>query len=84
MAIAKGRPETGFRIALERATEEPLVYEGTLQTPEGEHAIRIEGDIVVGCDADVADKIRLLVRTAIRHAESDGRRPPLRITRWRP
>jgi len=82
--IAKGPPETGLRVTLDRTSTAPLVYEGTLETPTRAFAIRVEGDAVVGCEPDLAEKVRLIVRAALRHADADGRPAPPRITRWRP
>jgi hypothetical protein len=73
-----------MRIELELRSKEPLEYAGRVQTPDADHAIVFRGDDVQGAPPDLAEKVRLLVRAALRHAEADGRPPPPRIARWRP
>lgn len=41
-------------------------------------------DSVPPLSADLAERVRLLVRTAYRQAKSDGQPPARRIVRWRP
>ncbi len=84
MAIVGDRPESGMRIVLDRVREEPLEYAGRVQTPESDVEIVVVGDDVRGAPPELAEKVRLLVRSALRHAEADGRPPPARIARWRP
>jgi len=86
MAIAKGRPASGFRVELDRVSEAPLLYRGKVETPESEHPITVEGTdaSVVGVDPDLAERVRILVRSVLRHASADGRPAPPRIARWRP
>lgn len=84
MAIVGDRPENGMRIELERTSLDPLEYSGRVQTPDADHPIVVSGDEVRGVDEDLAERVRLLVRAALRHAEADGRPPPPRIARWRP
>lgn len=81
MVIAKGRPESGFRVALERDGE---AYAGMLETRDATFDVRVEGEVVLGCPPELEEKVRLLVRAALKHAEHDARPPPARITRWRP
>jgi hypothetical protein len=85
MAIVGDRPETGMRIVLDRIPGNTgEAYAGRLSTPTEDFDIRVEGDVVTGAPAELEEKVRLLVRTAVKHAEADGRPPPARIARWRP
>lgn len=88
-----------MRVALERPrdpADPPWIYEGAAHTPEASFPLRVsvEGDgaVVVTLapskegaapPQDLAEKVRLIVRTVHRQAKSDGEPPPLRITRWR-
>lgn len=96
MAIAGQRPETGARIELTRprraASEDaaPWTYEGHVHVPDASHPLRVtvaeDGTVEVALDggtADLAEKVRLIVRTSVRQAKADGDAPPLRIVRWR-
>jgi hypothetical protein len=95
MAIVGDHPQKGIRFILERAEEPsaaapPCVYEGAAFTPEMRYALRIVVDADGGatCDDgsvpdDLAEKARLLVRTMVRHARTEGTPPPRRIMRWR-
>lgn len=90
MAIVGDRPSHGVRFRLERALQpEPLVYEGQISTAERDFKVRAElladGDVAVTTDAgaDLAEKTRLLVRTVLRHAQTEGQAPPRLIQRWR-
>lgn len=84
MAIVGDRPESGVRIEVELHPGEPLEYRGRVQTPDADYAIVVIGDAVSGVSEELGEKVRLLVRAALRHAEADGRPPPPRIARWRP
>jgi len=84
MPIAKGPPESGFRVVLERVSTEPLAYEGRVETSAKKYEVRATEDEVSGAPHDLAEKVRLLLRAAIRHAKNDGRPAPDRIARWRP
>jgi hypothetical protein len=98
MGILGPHPETGVRIELERhdgASPPALVYGGVASTPGARHALTVTvgdgGSIDVALPADVgaahpelAEQVRLLVRTAMKHAASEGVPPPRRIVRWRP
>lgn len=90
MAIVGDRPAHGLRFRLERhEPESPLVYSGEIATPERDFAVRAEvspeGEIAVTTEGgpDLAEKTRLLVRTVLKHAASEGQPPPRRIQRWR-
>lgn len=93
MPIIGDHPERGVRFVLESATAlegAAARYVGAVYTPSEKYALDAsidgEGDVTVTSDApaDVAEKARLLVRTMVRHAESEGRPLPRRILRWRP
>lgn len=109
MAIIGERPETGVRIAVERPREggPPWSYAGTAAVPSAVFPVQVTvseaGDVDVVLSPageggalpppDLAEKIRLIVRTAYRQAKSDdeaqgssprGRGAPVfRIVRWR-
>lgn len=99
MPVAGDRPESGVRIALERPRDPecaPWTYAGAAHTPQATFPLRVvvkgDGEVVVTLDAadggeppppDLAEKVRLIVRTVQRQAASDGEPPPLRIARWR-
>jgi hypothetical protein len=72
------------------------LYEGAAFTPDARHALRIavdaEGNATWddggdGSARSVPDHIRetarLLVKTMVRHATTEGTAPPRRIMRWR-
>ena len=70
----------------------PWIYEGAAHTPDTSVPIRVtvseggEVEVVVASDevvGDLAERVRLIVRTAHKQAKADGEPPPLRITRWR-
>jgi hypothetical protein len=96
--IAGDRPETGVRIVVERdpsKPDAPWSYAGSAHVPEASFPIAVTVDaagtvaVTVGPAAgaaaprDLAEKVRLLVRTAYRQATADGEPPPWRIQRWR-
>ena len=93
MGIVGDHPETGVRIDVRRepADGPPWRYEGEAVTP-GERfrvaaVIAEDGAVSVelqsGAPAGLAEKARLLVRTAWKHAREDDAVPPRRIVRWR-
>ena len=95
MPVAGERPESGVRIALERPRGDapPFLYAGAAHLPEASFGLRAvlteDGQVEVTLDAapgvpgDLAEKVRLLVRTIAKQAKADGVAPPLRIVRWR-
>ncbi len=98
MAIIGERPETGVRIAIERPREggPPWSYAGAAVLPEASYPVRVTvteaGDVGVELSAatvgaappgDLAEKVRLIVRTVFRQAKSDDEPPAWRIVRWR-
>ena len=99
MPIAGDRPESGVRIAIERPRDEgpPWRYDGFVHTPDrsyglgatvseaGDVDVRIELDISLSEESlgSLAERVRLIVRTAWKQAKSDGEPPPRRIVRWR-
>jgi hypothetical protein len=94
VAIYGDRPESGIRIAIERvkaAEDPPWSYSGSAFLPDATFDLRVvvdgEGnvDVILGDDApaDLAEKVRLIVRTVYRQAKSDGEAPAWRIVRWR-
>lgn len=97
MAIVGDHPSHGVRFVLTQdddATVKPgeaprLRYVGDVFTPTERHRIELDvaedGSVEVRSEAppDLAEKARLLVRTVVRHARSEGTAPPRRIQRWR-
>ncbi|HEY8074997.1 MAG TPA: hypothetical protein VIF62_12825 [Labilithrix sp.] len=89
MPIAGDRPESGVRIAIERARDggPPWRYEGHAYTPHASADIRVvvqaDGAVDVDGPADLAEKVRLIVRAAFKQAAADGAPPARRIVRWR-
>ena len=98
MAIIGERPETGVRIAIERPREggPPWSYAGAAVLPEASYPVRVTvseaGEVGVELSAaaggaappgDLAEKVRLIVRTVYRQAKSDDEPPAWRIVRWR-
>ena len=94
MGIIGHKPETGIRIDVERpqAGGPPWRYRGTVATADAELAvgatITAAGEVQVelagaGGGADLAEKIRLILRSVHKHATQDGLPPARRIQRWR-
>jgi hypothetical protein len=98
VAILGERPETGVRIAVERPREggPPWSYAGAAVLPEASYPVRVvvseTGEVgvelAVSADgaappADLAEKLRLIVRTVYRQARTDNEPPAWRIVRWR-
>ena len=94
MGIVGHHPETGVRIEVQRAQADgpPWRYEGEAVTPSERFRVAAmigeDGGVSVelqsGAPAGLAEKARLLVRTAWKHAREDDAVPPRRIVRWRP
>ncbi len=93
MAIVGHLLENGVRVAVERRRAEgpPWDYEGEAAV-KGERfrlEARVDADGTVTVEltpeppTGLADKVRLIVRTAWKHASEDGVDPPRRIARWR-
>ena len=99
MPIASDRPETGVRIKIERdpaRAEAPYAYAGAAHVPEASFPVAVvvdgAGQVTVTVEPasdgtrpppDLAEKVRLLVRTTYRQAQADGAAPAWRIVRWR-
>jgi hypothetical protein len=98
VAILGERPETGVRIAIERPREggPPWSYAGAAVLPEASFPVQVTvseaGEVGVTCAAaadgtpppgDLAEKVRLIVRTVYRQAKGDEEPPAWRIVRWR-
>ncbi len=93
MGIVGDRPESGLRIDVARAPggEAPWTYRGEAVTPSAtfrlEATVSAAGAVVVeapDAPAKVADRARLLLRAAWKHAHDEDQPPPRRIVRWRP
>jgi hypothetical protein len=93
MTIVGTRPETGLRIDVERPRDggPPWRYEGQAVTPADTFGLvaTVEPDGAIGVELDsrapapLAEKARLLLRAAWKHAQDDDLPPPRRIVRWR-
>jgi hypothetical protein len=93
MGIVGHHPESGVRVDVERAREggPPWLYEGEAVTPASRFRLAAsvgdDGTVVVdldpGAPVALAEKVRLLLRTAWKHAEEDVACPPRHIVRWR-
>ncbi len=99
MGIVGERPETGVRIAIERPRDggPPWSYAGAATLPDAAFPAVVvvsdagEVDVTLAPSedggtappADLAEKIRLIVRAAYRQAKTDGEPPAFRIVRWR-
>jgi hypothetical protein len=93
MAIVGGRPESGLRIDVTRDMQggPPWRYRGEVVTPADAFALQASiseaGAVAVevaSAPAGVADRARLLLRAAWKHAHEEQQPPPRRIVRWRP
>lgn len=99
MPIAGDHPETGVRIHIERDKmrgDPPFRYRGSAFLPASAFPLEVtvdaEGTAVVTLSpneageappADLAEKVRLIVRTVHRQAKADNEPPAWRIVRWR-
>jgi hypothetical protein len=93
MSIIGQHPETGIRVDVERSASEgpPWRYEGEAVTPSARFriaaSVSVDGTVSVelqhGAPPGLAEKTRLLVRAAWKHAREDEAAPPRRIVRWR-
>ena len=99
MPIAGDHPETGVRILIERdkmREDPPFHYKGSAFLPDAAFPLEVtvdhEGTAVVTLSAndagqpppnDLAEKVRLIVRTVYRQAKADNEPPAWRILRWR-
>jgi hypothetical protein len=95
--IAGERPETGVRIHIERdksQSDPPWSYAGAAHVPEDSFPVVVtvdgQGEVTVSVSpssspppADLAEKVRLIVRTVFRQAKADDEPPAWRIVRWR-
>jgi len=93
MSIIGSTPESGIRIDVSRAREgaPPWRYEGEAVTSTARFTvvstISTEGEVLVELPPEapdgIAERIRLLMRAAFKHAREDAQPPPRRIVRWR-
>ena len=94
MGIIGEHPESGLRIDIAREREggPPWRYTGEAVTPEARMAMQavVEADGTVTVELAepspaVAEKARLIVRAAFKHAKEadEHAAPPRRIQRWR-
>jgi len=95
MGIIGERPETGVRIEVERPRDggPPFRYTGHAVTPDARVPVvanvAADGAIEVELaqpapSPGLAEKVRMLLRAAWKHAGDEGAPPPRRIVRWRP
>ncbi|HEX7665703.1 MAG TPA: hypothetical protein VF407_14350 [Polyangiaceae bacterium] len=87
MPITGSHPEKGIRIELSLVS--PRRYEGAIVTPDARFVatadVDDEGNVTLTSEApkEMAEKARLVLRTAVRHAAQDKTELPRRIVRWR-
>ena len=84
---------SGVRVELSRTSEAEarLVYKGivTAGSQSRHHACVLVGDDAMVSveltpgDVALAERVRLIVRTAVKHSMLDGLLPPRKINRWR-
>ena len=95
MTIVGGRPESGVRIDVARPREPaapPWRYDGEAATPDATVPVvvvvdaegKVDVELAAGAGPELAEKVRLIVRAAWKHARDDEAPPPRRIQRWRP
>jgi hypothetical protein len=93
MAIVGARPESGLRVDVARPPEggPPWRYRGEVVTPAETFSIDVTvseaGAVAVvapEAPAGIAERARLLLRAAWKHARDEAQPPPRRIVRWRP
>lgn len=93
MSIVGEQVDGGLRVVAERPRTQgpPWRYEGEAAVPSARFrlvaTLEADGSVEVEVDAEapagLAEKVRLIVRTAWRRAREDGLSPPPRISRWR-
>jgi hypothetical protein len=97
VAIVGDRPETGVRILIERdkSREDSLwIYSGAAHLPGASFPVSVlvdgTGEVTVTFavsptppPADLAERVRLIVRTVYRQAKADDEPPAWKIVRWR-
>ena len=94
MGIIGHKPESGVRIDVERSHGDgpPWRYRGTAATAEADFPVaatidaagEVRVELAGAAPGELAEKIRLILRAAHKHAADDGLPPPRRIQRWRP
>jgi hypothetical protein len=92
MGIVSPHPESGVRVDAARpAAGPPWEYSGEAVVPDARFALRaivsadgtVDVELSDGAADGLAERVRLILRTAYRHARDDGTPPPRRIVRWR-
>jgi hypothetical protein len=93
MGIVGDHPESGVRVDLSRPRDggPPWHYEGHAITPSARMpmsaTVEADGVVVVAMAPDapagLAEKARLIVRAAWKHAHDEELAPPRHIARWR-
>ena len=94
MPIVGPFPEAGIRLEVERLTDggPPWQYTGEVALPDSNFLVAatlnedggIELEFMPAAPESLHERVRLLLRTALKHASDEGRPPPRRIARWRP
>jgi hypothetical protein len=93
LSIVGERPESGVRIAIERDKQSgpPWNYRGGAFLPDASFECAVvvsqqgEVEVTLPADApgDLAEKVRLIVRTVFKQSNADGEPPAWKINRWR-
>ena len=94
MSIVGSTPESGVRIDVEPAARRRAALAvrgrgGHRRAPGSRWSptVSAEGDVLVELPPEapegIAERVRLLMRAAYKHAREDAQPPPRRIVRWR-
>ncbi len=93
MAIVGQHPDHGVRIVLERQVQggPPWRYVGDAKIEDASFGVTallgedgaVTVDLFGDAPGDLAERVRLIVRSAWKHTRSEGLDPPRRISRWR-
>jgi hypothetical protein len=94
MGIVGDRPETGVRIDVSRPQDggPPWQYRGEAVTAGARFGLMgtiseagfVTVELETGAPAGMAERARLLLKAAWKHATDEHSPPPRRIVRWRP
>ena len=93
MSVVGPLQESGLRVVAERSRGQgpPWRYEGEVTTPSARFVLTAvlsaDGGLTVTIEppppAGLVDRVRLILRTAWKHARENETEPPRRVGRWR-
>lgn len=94
MPIVGPSPESGIRLQIERPADggPPWKYAGEVALPDSSFLVSatVEADGAIELSftpvapESLHERIRLILRAALKHAQAEGAAPARRIVRWRP